>query len=281
MGLAGTGENDMTELMTNDVSWLMTDDTISVHIDGKTHMVARTDANGEKLIDALRNKRWNEVPDLVSIAAMIERYTEGTFKVLDGEVLVDGEVVNGLLATKIKEFQAASLPYEPLVKFARNVRKNPLKDAADRLFAFLDANKHPITIEGNFIGYKTVQTDMRDWHSGTVKYELGVAVDMPRAEVQHDPKVACGKGLHIANWHYASTFMHNGVMLKCEIAPQDVISIPLDCSEEKVRCCRIKPIEIIERPSDKLLEGCDEEDISDDADDICVDCDAPVAVCQC
>jgi hypothetical protein len=243
----------------NDVSWLITDSVITVSIGGKTHMLARTDSQADKLIDALKNKRYDEVPELVSVATLIEKYTEGAFKVEDGEVLVDGEAVHGLLATKIKEFHSQGLPYMPLVKFARNVRKNPLPAAVDQLFEFLERFNHPITEEGDFIAYKTVRSDMYDHHSGTVKYELGVAAEMPRAEVQHNPAIGCSTGLHVASWNYASSFMSSGVMLKCVVSPIDVISVPTECEAQKMRCCRITPIEIVKAPSNTLLDTSESE----------------------
>jgi hypothetical protein len=264
----------MSEQMKN-VVWVITDQCITTSFGGKTYMIARTDAHADELISALKNKRYDEVPELVSVASKIERYGEGSFKVEDGCVLIDGIEVHGALAAKILQFADQKLPYEPLVKFARNVRKNPLPAAVDQLFEFLEKNNHPLTTEGNFIGYKTVRESMFDWHSNTTEYKLGEATEMPRSEVQHDTKVACGKGLHIANWHYASTFMHGGVMLKCECSPADVISIPTDCNGEKIRSCRITPIEIIERESDKLLEP------SYENPEICTECSDAIVACEC
>ena len=293
--------NDTNEV--KDVVWVITDEHITCSFGGKTYMVARTDSQAIKLIDALKSNRFDEVPDLVSKAALIERYTEGTFKVEDGEVLIDGEAVHGLLATKIIEFHGQGLPYEPLVAFARNVRKNPSERAKSDLYAFLDANKHPITDDGCFIAYKKVRRDFKDIHTGTMDNSVGQVVSVPRAEVDDDPNRTCSRGLHLSNFDYCSNHYGSSndirIMAKCN--PAAVVAIPTDYHSSKMRVAEYTVLSVIESPSDGLYrdttkpklcgdcnqeewnlcecltcECCDEAVDSCTCDDDCVDCSCKV-----
>jgi hypothetical protein len=50
-------------------SWISTDQTITCIIDGRTYMVSRDNAKAEKLLDALHEGHYDEVPDLLGIGA--------------------------------------------------------------------------------------------------------------------------------------------------------------------------------------------------------------------
>jgi hypothetical protein len=235
---------------TNNVQFIITDNNITVSIDGRTHMVARSDANAPKLIDALRNKRYDEVPELISIATKIEKYTDGNFKVEDGCVMVDGVEVNGLLASKIMEFEEQGLPYMPLVRFARNVRKNPSERAINDLYAFLQHNGHPITDDGCFVAYKRVRKNFKDIHTGTMDNSVGKTVSMPRAEVDDDPERTCSRGLHVASFDYAHNhFGGSGdVMLEVKVSPDLVVAIPVDYNSSKIRTAGYTVLSVIDKP---------------------------------
>lgn len=235
---------------TNNVQFIITDNNITVSIDGRTHMVARSDANAPKLIDALRNKRYDEVPELISIATKIEKYTDGNFKVEDGCVMVDGVEVNGLLAAKIMEFESQGLPYMPLVRFARNVRRNPSERAINDLYAFLQHNGHPITDDGCFVAYKRVRKNFKDIHTGTMDNSVGKTVSMPRAEVDDDPERTCSRGLHVASFDYAHNhFGGSGdVMLEVKVSPDLVVAIPVDYNSSKIRTAGYTVLSVIDKP---------------------------------
>ena len=78
----------------SEVNWLITDKNITVNYDGQTHIVPRTATLADKLIDAIKSGRKEEIPELVSAAARIEKASDGTFVVEDGQILVDGEIVH-------------------------------------------------------------------------------------------------------------------------------------------------------------------------------------------
>lgn len=233
--------------MSKRFSYAITDNNVTVRYDGQTHIVPRSDALAKKLIQALREGRENDIPNLVSASKRIETYGQGKFKVVDGRIMVNGQAVPEFLSRKIIKFQAEGLPYLPLVRFAENLQKNPSYRAVNELFQFLEKNDHPITEDGCFIAYKKVREDFRDVHSGKFDNSPGKVVEMPRNEVNEDATQTCSAGLHVANYSYAQSFYSGGKMLEVEVNPADVVSIPIDYNQAKMRTCKYKVIGVVNK----------------------------------
>jgi hypothetical protein len=223
--------------MSKKLACAITENNITVNFDNQTHIMSRTDPLADKLIQALREGRKDDIPGLISAAKRIERYGQGDFVVRDGQIFVNGQPVHEVLSRKILKFQAEGLPHQPLVKFAANLQKNPSFRAVNELFQFLEKNDHPITDDGNFIAYKKVREDFKDVHTGTFDNSPGQVVEMPRNQVNENSAETCSHGLHAANYAYASSFYSGGLMLELEINPADVVSIPVDYDQAKMRVC--------------------------------------------
>jgi hypothetical protein len=69
---------------------------------------------------------------------------------------------------------------------------------------------------------------------------------MPRNQVNEDPNQTCSYGLHVANFDYASGF-GSGHMLEVEVHPADVVAIPVDYNQAKMRVCKYKVIGVVEQ----------------------------------
>jgi len=284
--------------MSKKVNWLITDQNITVNYDGQTHIVSRTDALADRLIKAVKEQKMEEIPNLVSAAKRIETFSHGNFVVKDGQILVNGQVAPRVLGDKIVKFSNEGLPYQPLVRFAENLQKNPSYRAVNELFSFLEKNDHPLTDDGNFIAYKRVRSNFKDIHSGTMDNTVGTVVEMPRNQVNEDSQQTCSYGLHVANWNYAHTQFASSdpatdIMLEVEVNPADVVSIPVDYNQSKMRVCKYKVLGVIDREhsSDVSLRhtepdpavtvdgccGCDCEC----GDEGCYDeCEEPAAICN-
>lgn len=260
------------------VSWLITDHNITVNYDGQTHIVARTDGLADQLIKAIKEKNLDEIPNLVSVAKRIEKMSHGAFMVRDGEILVNGIPAPAVLGNKILKFSNEGLPYEPLVKFAEKLQENPSYRSVNELFQFLEKNDHPITETGNFIAYKKVRADFKDVHSGTFDNSPGQTVSMPRNMVNENSNETCSHGLHVANWDYANNFYQGGPMLEVEVNPADVVAVPSDYNQAKMRVCKYKVLGVVdhEHSSDvgiRYTESpAEEEDDEEDEDDECYYC---------
>lgn len=265
-------------MSTRKVRYAITDNNITVNYSGQTHIVPRTDPLADKLIEAVRKDDLDKIPDLVSAAQRIERYGKGDFQVVDGQVQVNGLAVPDFLSRKILKFQAEGLPHKPLVKFAANLQANPSFRAVNELFTFLEKNDHPITEDGCFIAYKRVREDFKDIHSGTFDNTPGAVVKMPRNQVDEDSTRTCSAGLHVANWWYAHTQFSsapNDVMLEVEVNPANVVSIPIDYNNAKMRVCEYKVLGVVDkehssgeqlRPSSDCSCPSHDDDVEEDED---------------
>ena len=272
------------------VSAIITDTNITVNYNGETHIVSRQGdlksvALADGLIQALKQKAYDRIPNLVSAAMRVEAYGKGDFKVDGGTVLVRGRAVPARLAKKILDFQEQGLPHEPLVKFAESLLGNPSYRAVNALFDFLEANSHPIMDDGTFIAYKKVREDFKDVHSGTFDNSVGAVVSMPRNEVNEDPTQTCSAGLHVASYDYAHSF-GGGVMLEVSVNPKDVVAVPNDYSNGKMRTCAYTVLGVVTqkhadgvllRTTDPTISSVEEEEEEEEEDD---SCDCGSCICE-
>ena len=238
--------------MKKKINYLITDHNITVNYEGQTHIVPRKDGLAAQLIDALKNDKLDEIPNLISTAKRIEAQSHGEFTVSNGDIYVNGVVAPPALGNKIVKFSNEGLPFKPLVKFAAKIQKNPSFRAVNELFQFLEKNDHPITDEGNFIAYKRVRENFTDIHSGTFDNSVGNLVEMPRNQVNENPNETCSYGLHVANWDYAHTQFAShepstDVMLEVEVNPADVVAVPVDYNQSKMRVCRYKVLGVVDK----------------------------------
>lgn len=279
----------MEEAVEKKISWLISDSTITVNFNGKTHMLPRTDNYAQLLIKALKEKDYDAIPDLISAAARIEKFSHGHFQVRDGEILIDGQVAPTMLGKKIKEFADQGLPYEPLVKFAQKLRCNTSKRALDHLYQFLEANNIAITESGNIVCYKRVRSDFMDIYSGTFDNSVGNTVSMPRNQVNEDPNQTCSAGLHTCSWGYLAHYGgSNEPILEVEIDPKDVVAIPVDYQQMKMRVSSYKVLGVVEKERLEALRFDNEnsvQEIDNDEDDNyeccdCLDCENDGDFCE-
>jgi hypothetical protein len=268
--------------------WQITENNVVVNYDGQTHIVSRADALADKLILALKEGRADDIPNLISTAKRIENFSKGAFVVQDGQILVNGIPAPPVLGNKIVKFSNEGLPFQPLVRFAENLQRNPSFRAVNELFQFLEKNDHPITETGKFIAYKRVRGTFKDIHSNTMDNSPGKLVEMSRNQVNEDSNQTCSYGLHVANWTYAHTQFASSdpatdVMLEVEVDPADVVSIPVDYNQSKMRVCKYKVLGVVdkEHSSEVALRVVDldyheeddyEEPSEDDEEDSCLEC---------
>ena len=280
--------------MSKSIHWSITDQNVIVNYDGETHIVPRTDALSDRLIKAMKEGRKHEIPSLVSAAKRIEVLSKGNFVVKDGRVMVNGVAAPEVLSNRIIRFSNEGLPFQPLVRFAENLQRNPSIRAVNEMFQFLDNNNHPFTENGSFIAYKRVRANFLDIHSGTMDNSVGKVVEVPRNQVDEDSSRTCSHGLHVANWTYAHTQFASSnpdtdVMLEVEVNPADVVAIPTDYNQAKMRVCRYKVLGVVTTPfvegtslrvTDPSYVPPSDFDDEEEEEDVCADCECEVCECD-
>jgi hypothetical protein len=145
--------------------------------------------------------------------------------------------VHNALIDRIVEMRKQGFDPEPMIKFLFNINMNPSENSKRELYGFLETNRLPVTMDGHFLAYKKVRHDFKDCHSGTKDNSPGKTVSMPRNQVDADRTRTCSRGLHVCSGGYLSHFGGSRTML-IKVHPQDVVSVPTDYKNSKMRCCK-------------------------------------------
>lgn len=190
----------------------------------------------------------------------------------NGVLYLDGDGVSGLLADHILE----SLKYgeeglTSLVKFLENLATNPNPNAVDQLYAWVKASgQFTIDQDGMIVGYKGVNPvgdgTFRSINAGMalvngvvqtghIVQAIGDEVTMPRSEVQENAAVGCSTGLHVGTFAYANSFGSH--LLEVRVNPRDVVSVPTECSAQKMRTCRYTIVGDVEKEYTTAYVGLD------------------------
>jgi hypothetical protein len=83
---------------------------------------------------------------------------------------------------------------------------------------------------------------------------VGRIVEMPRDKVNANQHEVCGSGLHVCSRSYLSEFSGEHTMV-CKINPRDVVSVPVDYNNAKMRVCRYEVIEELKKSSDLIKDN--------------------------
>lgn len=253
-------------------------ESVVVNFLGETYSIKNGDMRYEDVVKALSEGRFEEVPNLSrSIGnSLVDKEKGMEFK--DNNVFIDGEMIPEQLAERILEYKRQNLPYDSLANFARKLRSNPSFNSRLMLFKFLENNGHPFTDEGNFIAYRRVTENFKDFHTKRMDNSVGAICSMPREKVDDNPNNLCSSGLHVASWEYPSQYFGSGGhLIEVEVDPADVVAVPTDYNGKKMRVCKFKVLNVVTSERDEVLYNQsrfqdDFEDEYEDEDED--DCDA-------
>lgn len=240
-------------------------DSVTILVKGVTHTISSDNANYNGLIQAIRNKDWDAVPDLVTMSNSIEKFGNGIIQIINGSVMYNGVELHNSVTTRIIQMIQQGFDAAPLVNFLTKLMSNPSYHAVTELYDWLAGTSLPITEDGDFIAYKKVANDYYDFYSGKVlnkpaalmtPEELArfpqtmkdvrveivdgeTVLHMPRNQVDDRRDRTCSQGLHFCSLSYLSSY-HGGQgrVLLVRINPADVVSIPSDYDFAKGRAWR-------------------------------------------
>jgi hypothetical protein len=249
-------------------SFIKTPSSITVVVDGKLFSVnkgAPAFAAVEKLI---KEGNFAAIPDTIdragAIAKKIEAKASGFSELVIRERRVylksaNGESrLQGFEITRLLEMMDEGYDIKPLAKFIVRVRQNPSEAIRARLYEFMEYGNLPLTEDGCFLAYKVVRHNYLDKHSGTMDNSVGKTVEMPRAKVNDNDQETCSRGLHACSKEYIQHFLSRGGsdrLMVVKIAPEDVVSIPVDYNNTKLRCCKYDVIAEITAADDPEFFG--------------------------
>jgi hypothetical protein len=217
--------------------------TVSLLTTAGMETINSSHPNYDKIREALESGDHTPIVDLINIPKSIERAGFGNIKVIDGEVFYKGKAIHGVYVDRLLRLLDEGKPAEPMLRFLDNLHQNPTFSARKELPLFLQHNDIPLTPDGCFLAFKYVNDDLTSRHpepDGTHRrHILGEYTSMPREEVNDDRNTTCAEGLHVASFDYVKG---SRKVLICKVNPVDVVCIPYDYNNKKMRTCGYTPI---------------------------------------
>lgn len=164
------------------------------------------------------------------------------FSVREGKLYHDEDTTAQAISKRVIKMLKAGIDTKYMLRFLDNLYQNPSKRAVDELYGFLESNELPITANGGFMAYKRIKSDWTDCRTGTLDNSIGQRVWMARNKVDEDKDRTCSAGLHVASLGYLKHFTGD-ILIAVEINPRDVVSVPTDYDNSKMRVCEYTVIE--------------------------------------
>jgi hypothetical protein len=255
--------------------------TVSFLDIAKVYNIDATHLNWQVVLDKLDAEDYEGLEELLSVKKAVEVYASASgVEVDDIGVKYNGNYIDNYATQKIMEFMKAKLPVKPLLNFVSKVMANPSRRAVQELYKFLEHGQMPLTPSGNFLAYKSVQENYKDWYSGKFSNTVGSEHTMARNDVCDDPDLGCSYGFHVGTLAYATEFNRGSNRLMIvEVDPSDVVSVPHDCQNQKLRTAKYKVVGEFEKPLANDYSSQYNNDEDEDEDDDCgfpnCDCDEP------
>lgn len=224
-------------------SYHLTGDTAVVVKDGKTFTVARGAPNFALLKEAILAENPNAIEDALSLGSALSTWSKGQFSLSGGKILYKNDAIPSALSQRIMQAVSQGINPDSFLRFYERLAKNPSSRSERQLFSFLEHQGIPIQEDGTILAYKAVRKDYKDHWTGTVDNRVGVVNEMPRNRISDDPNVACDFGFHVGALDYARSYHHGeSIMVICRVDPADVVCIPYDSHQQKMRVCRYEVV---------------------------------------
>tara|TARA_R110000851_G_scaffold6029_5_gene24555 strand:+ start:488 stop:1432 length:945 start_codon:yes stop_codon:yes gene_type:complete len=224
-------------------SYNVTNDAVIVIVDGESYTCKKGAANYESLRKAVLARNWADVYANLTVKSKIVKWTKG-FMTVQGkdQLMYKGSAIDKQLNARIVEMAAKDENPIAFINFWIKLQKNPSARSVASLFGFLQHEGIPLDPDGNIIAYKSVTKDLKDHFTKKIDNTPGTINRMERNKVSDDPQTACHYGYHVGALKYASSFNRTGKIVICKIDPADVVCVPYDCSQRKMRACKYEVI---------------------------------------
>tara|TARA_B110000495_G_scaffold91529_1_gene79046 strand:- start:1153 stop:2238 length:1086 start_codon:yes stop_codon:yes gene_type:complete len=238
------------------VPYNITEDSIVVVWDERPYTIRKDNANFRALRSALFEGNYDDVEQYLDIKKAVENFVDGAVEVKDDNIYYHGHALHGVVVDKLLEMLRSGMKdSSPMVKYIKRLMENPSSNSVEQLYTFLGYKSLPITPEGKVLGYKGVQTDFwsNTGNADTIVVQgetndrhqiyngVGETIEIQRRCVDDNKNNHCSFGLHVGSYDYANGWAGNdGKLLLVEFDPQDAVSVPTDCSFQKLRVNKYK-----------------------------------------
>jgi len=225
--------------------YTISQNSITILLGGIPKVVDSSHPNYPLVLEAIKSGNDEIIASLIDVAKAIETYGAGNVTISGGVVYFNGAELHNYAVDKLLELMSEGFDINPLVNFLSNLMENPSYKAVQELYKFLEVGGIPITEDGHFVVYKKVRDDYKDIYSGSFDNSVGTAPSMPRNMVDEDSNRTCSNGLHVCSYSYLDSFgtSAGNRVVACKVNPKDVVAIPADYNNTKMRVSRYEVIE--------------------------------------
>ncbi|WBF82387.1 RIIB lysis inhibitor [Escherichia phage a15] len=229
----------------SDIIWNASKKFISITVDGVTYNATpNTHSNFQEILNLLVADKLEEAAQKINVRRAVEKYISGDVRIEGGSLFYQNIELRSGLVDRILDSMEKGENFEFYFPFLENLLENPSQKAVSRLFDFLVANDIEITEDGYFYAWKVVRSNYFDCHSNTFDNSPGKVVKMPRTRVNDDDTQTCSRGLHVCSKSYIRHFgSSTSRVVKVKVHPRDVVSIPIDYNDAKMRTCQYEVVE--------------------------------------
>ena len=176
---------------------------------------------------------------------------------LDGDP-IDNSISKFAVEAIDREGLKNEAAWRPFVNLLEKLATNPSVASQEHLGHYISSNGITIFPDGDLLLWKGTQGDGHSINAGygivdgvefgavneegrvtksvNLLNEVGSVISIPRSLVDTNRNVHCSTGLHAGTYGYASGFATRLVQVK--VNPRDVVSVPDDYNNAKVRVCR-------------------------------------------
>ena len=231
----------MAGVKPEDVVWAGSSKFLSITIGRNTYAADNSHKNFKEALQCAVDGEFERAVDLINIEVAITRYVDGNVRIENGQLFYQDIEIKSGLVTRIIDDMNNGKDFKFYLPFLENALENPSPKAVERLFDFLEANDIEITKTGKFLAWKVVTEDFKDCYTRTLDNSVGKTVSMPRARVNDNDEQTCSSGLHVCAKSYIRIFSSmTNKLVQVQVHPRDVVSIPVDYGNAKMRCCKYK-----------------------------------------
>jgi hypothetical protein len=257
--------------MDTNVAFTLTNTSVTVVWQGKPYIFQKGTPNFTVIRNAILAEEWNKIPQLLTVDSSLAEWAKGEFSVQGDQLFYKGDEIPKDLNARILRMASAGDNPSRFFKFCERLLMNPSARSVNCTPGFLEHEGIPLDEEGFIMAYKSVRMDFKDHYTGTVDNSPGAEPEMPRNKISDDPREACHYGYHVGALTYAKDF-HAGDdqrIVIVRVDPKDVVCVPYDCSQKKMRVCKYKVVGLYTGAMDDTCfrdENAPDDNVDDEPD---------------
>ncbi len=180
-----------------------------------------------------------QLDEVGNIKEIVIQSMGGQIEIRGDVVYYNGNPINNAITDRIIRGAKDGFDMTAYINFLENIMLNPSFQTIKETYLFMEANSMGITDDGHILAYKRVRENFRDIYSDTMDNSPNTVVSMPRNLVNDNRDETCSDGLHACYMAYLPHYgksEHNTIVI-VKIHPKDVVSVPSDYKNAKMRCC--------------------------------------------